>query len=139
MLALSVRQPWAWAIIHAGKDVENRSWSPAGGNARQARQLAVQGERIAIHAAAGMTQLEYHEFADFWFGDLGRHEPMPGLKFIDRGGIIGTVRLVDVITASPSRWFFGPLGLVLAEPEPRPFQPCKGTIAPMFWLVPEAV
>ncbi len=26
VLALSVRQPWAWAIIHAGKDVENRSW-----------------------------------------------------------------------------------------------------------------
>lgn len=25
-LALSVRQPWAWAIIHAGKDIENRSW-----------------------------------------------------------------------------------------------------------------
>ena len=26
MKALSVRQPWAWAIIHAGKDVENRTW-----------------------------------------------------------------------------------------------------------------
>lgn len=26
MKALSVRQPWAWAILHAGKDVENRSW-----------------------------------------------------------------------------------------------------------------
>lgn len=25
-LALSVRQPWAWAIIHAGKDIENRTW-----------------------------------------------------------------------------------------------------------------
>ncbi len=25
MLALSIRQPWAWAVIHAGKDVENRS------------------------------------------------------------------------------------------------------------------
>jgi len=26
MKALSIRQPWAWAIIHAGKDVENRTW-----------------------------------------------------------------------------------------------------------------
>ena len=26
MKALSVRQPWAWAIIYAGKDVENRTW-----------------------------------------------------------------------------------------------------------------
>ena len=26
MKVLSVRQPWAWAIIHGGKDVENRNW-----------------------------------------------------------------------------------------------------------------
>jgi hypothetical protein len=24
--ALTVRQPWAWATIYAGKDVENRRW-----------------------------------------------------------------------------------------------------------------
>jgi len=28
--AITVRQPWAWAIIHAGKDVENRSRNVAG-------------------------------------------------------------------------------------------------------------
>lgn len=26
--AITVRQPWAWAILHAGKDVENRPWAP---------------------------------------------------------------------------------------------------------------
>jgi hypothetical protein len=25
-VALSVRQPWAWAIVSGYKDVENRSW-----------------------------------------------------------------------------------------------------------------
>ena len=25
-LALSIRQPWAWAIINAGKDIEYRQW-----------------------------------------------------------------------------------------------------------------
>jgi hypothetical protein len=25
-MALTIRQPWAWAIAAAGKDVENRSW-----------------------------------------------------------------------------------------------------------------
>ena len=25
-IALSVRQPWTWGIIHAGKPVENRDW-----------------------------------------------------------------------------------------------------------------
>ncbi len=28
-LALSVRQPWAWAILYAGKRVENRTWQTA--------------------------------------------------------------------------------------------------------------
>jgi hypothetical protein len=26
MRALTVKQPWAWAILHAGKDIENRGW-----------------------------------------------------------------------------------------------------------------
>ena len=30
MKALTVRQPWAWAIIHAGKDIENRTRNIAG-------------------------------------------------------------------------------------------------------------
>lgn len=31
MRILTVRQPWAWAIIHGGKDVENRTTNIAGG------------------------------------------------------------------------------------------------------------
>ena len=27
MKAVSVHQPWAWAILHAGKNVENRTWA----------------------------------------------------------------------------------------------------------------
>lgn len=42
MKALTVLQPWAWAIMHAGKDVENRTWKPG-------KALAV-GELFAIHA-----------------------------------------------------------------------------------------
>lgn len=26
MKCLSIRQPWAWAILYAGKDIENRTW-----------------------------------------------------------------------------------------------------------------
>jgi hypothetical protein len=26
--ALTIRQPWAWAVVYAGKDVENRGWRP---------------------------------------------------------------------------------------------------------------
>ena len=33
MKALTIKQPWAWAILHGGKDIENRNWftSVAGG------------------------------------------------------------------------------------------------------------
>lgn len=31
MKAITVRQPWAWAIIHGGKDIENRTRNIAGG------------------------------------------------------------------------------------------------------------
>ena len=30
MKAITVRQPWAWAILHGGKDVENRTRNIAG-------------------------------------------------------------------------------------------------------------
>jgi len=26
MKAITIKQPWAWAIVFAGKDIENRSW-----------------------------------------------------------------------------------------------------------------
>ncbi len=57
--AISVRHPWAWAIVHAGKDVENRS-------AASIRHMSFAGvERLAIHAAQGMTRQEYEDAAAF--------------------------------------------------------------------------
>jgi hypothetical protein len=51
-LALAVRQPWTWAIIHAGKDLENRDWR------RWIKDWWFRG-RVAILASKGMTQDEY--------------------------------------------------------------------------------
>ena len=44
MRALSVRQPWAWAIAYAGKTVENRS-----------RRFNHEG-LVAIHASLGLDE-----------------------------------------------------------------------------------
>ena len=52
-IALSIRQPWAWAILHAGKDIENRSWS-----------TSFRGP-VCIHAAKGMTAAEFDGFVEF--------------------------------------------------------------------------
>ena len=114
-LALSVRQPWAWAIIYAGKDVENRSWQAVN------HGLRVRG-RVAIHAAKGMTRAEYEDAA-FFMASLGVECPLPADLY--RGGIIGSVDVIDVVKESDSPWFFGPRGLVLSEP-----RPCEPIMAP---------
>lgn len=121
--ALSVRQPWAWAIIHAGKDIENRSWQAVN------HGLAQRG-RVAIHASAGMTQAEYLEAASFMW-TIG--VACPAARELARGGIIGSVEILDVVKESESPWFFGPRGLVLGAPETCEFIPVKGALGFFEW------
>lgn len=122
-LALSVRQPWAWAIIFADKDIENRSWQAVNHGLRQRG-------RICIHAAKGMTRGEYEEARDF-IDSLGY--TCPDAHALRRGGIIGTVEVVDVVNRSDSLWFFGPRGLVLRDPKPCAFIPAVGALGYFKW------
>jgi hypothetical protein len=122
-LALSVRQPWAWAIIHAGKDIENRSWQAVNHGLRQRG-------RIAIHAAKGMTRDEYQEAREF-IDRQGR--PCPDAHALFRGGIIGSVEVIDVVSESDSPWFFGPRGLVLSDPKPCRYVPASGQLGYFKW------
>jgi hypothetical protein len=127
VFALSVRQPWAWAIIHAGKDMENRSWK------RWMKDWKFRG-RIAIHASSGMTQDEYTDAAAFMAGcepGLGVRCPPPGELI--RGGIIGTVEIVDNVWDSASPWFMGPGALVLAHAQPQLPIAAKGQLGLFQW------
>jgi hypothetical protein len=111
-LALSVRQPWAWAIIHVGKDIENRSW-----HARHANRRTVPvGHRVCIHAAQGMTKGEYEDAAEFIEKITSLACPQPWE--LVRGGIIGTVFIDRGVTKSASPWFFGPFGIGLTGAAP---------------------
>lgn len=121
--ALSVRQPWAWAIIYAGKDIENRSWQAIN------HGLKMRG-RIAIHASATMSKGEYEDAARFMDG-IGVSCPPP--IDLSRGGILGSVDVLDVVDNSDSKWFFGPRGLVLANPEPCGFITAKGCLGYFNW------
>lgn len=131
-LALSVRQPWAWGIIHGGKPVENRDWrKPNPG-------LAFRG-RVAIHASSGMTRDEYDNAADFMLHTCGVVTPPP--HQLVRGAIIGSVEVVDVTRyAGPctaeqraSPWFVGPVGLWLADPQPCEPIAAKGQLGFFAW------
>jgi hypothetical protein len=121
MLALSIRQPWCWLILHAGKNIENRTWA-----------TKYRGP-ILIHASKGMTRDEYEDAADFACFTCGAQEMAP-FETLQRGGIVGRARIVDCVTASDSPWFCGPFGFVLEDIEPLPFRPLRGALG--FFDVP---
>ena len=104
-IAISVRQPHAHRIIYAGKDIENRDWKPWNPG------LKFRGP-VLIHAAKGV--------------DAADREDMTSEMLL--GGVIGCAEIIDVVTDSESRWFFGPYGLVLRNPTPLQFIPCKGAL-----------
>jgi hypothetical protein len=85
---LTVRQPWAWAIVYGGKDVENRIRNVAG---------AYRGP-IAIHAG-----LSYDNEASWSAGWESLHaaitaegSPPWDAPWVGGGAIIGVVDLVAV-------------------------------------------
>src|SRR5947207_1988168 len=124
MRALSIRQPWAWCILHAGKDIENRDWQPCNPGLRFRGTFLLhaslrcdpidQETRERIRAASGI--------------EIPNDPP--------RGGIVGQVDVVDVVHESISPWFVGPLGLVLVRAKPLSFRACRGRLGffrPRFW------
>ena len=101
---LTVRQPWAWAIAHAGKDTENRSW-----------MTRYRGP-ILIHASKRVP-------APIEFGDLFALLDDTAASELDRaelnyGAIVASARLADVVRESGSPWFVGPFGWVLTDVRP---------------------
>jgi hypothetical protein len=135
MRAITVRQPWAWAIIHGGKDVENRTRNIAG---------SYRGP-VAIHA--GLAAFEQHNLASLTLREAHGSETPTYLAF---GAIIGVVDLVDVLPPSYydraesdeawcSAWAMkGHHQLVLENPRPLPAPiPYRGALG--LWNLPDDV
>lgn len=114
MKALSVRQPWAWAILHAGKPIENRS-------RKDGKMPAICRHRgpLLIHASAGCSCVYHYDAAvelhragladattvararGFVIGPpTPGARPVPMLWNLPRGGIVG--RAVAVGHVDPS-------------------------------------
>ena len=148
LTALTVMQPWAWAIAQGFKAVENRKWS-----------TKYRGP-LAIHA--GISQRWIEDGRQFLFDQscaFDRPEwKMPEEESLDFGAIVAVVDVVDCITlakleresrglerivpsipAQQLRAFAGGpccwiLDNVRKLPEPIP---CKG--AQQLWFVPDDV
>jgi hypothetical protein len=111
---LTIRQPWAWATIYAGRDVECRPW-----------RTPYRGP-VYIVAHRRMTHEDYEAFVAFASKLIGP-STIPSPDALLRGGIIGRATLIDCTSKARSKWFTGPCGLYLADPEPVPFRKCKGS------------
>ena len=77
MRALSLRQPFAWLVVHGGKRIENRLWH---------LPTRMVGVPFLIHAAKGMTKDEYRE-GSLMAAEIGVAVP-PREKLLF-GGIVG--------------------------------------------------
>ncbi len=107
MKALSIQQPWAWLIVAGFKDIENRSW-----------RTSYRGP-VLIHAGK-----KYDGDRDDWeWPEIER--PV----HFDMGGIVGEAEIVDCVTSSPSRWFYGEYGFVIRNARPLSFRPCRGMLS----------
>lgn len=115
MKALSILQPWAWAIVHAGKRVENRTWSTS------------HRGQIAIHAGKSSRLLKTFP------------NQLPDGTIIDKaecestlGQVIAVARLSDEVPvedAPPGPFTEGPWCWILEDVKPlsNPF-PWRATL-----------
>lgn len=82
--ALSLIQPWAWAVVHGPKDVENRVW-----------WSGLRGP-FWIAASAQVTRRYYEQAREI----IQARSPglrVPALEELDYGCIIGSASIVDCI------------------------------------------
>ena len=113
MKALSVKQPWAAAILFFGKDVENRTWKTD-----YRGPLLIHASKTFDHRGferirgRGDTRLPYFNYRE------------------NMGGIVGLVELVDCDCGyHPSDWAErGYWHWILKDPEPLPFFACRGEL-----------
>jgi ASCH domain len=129
MKALSLRQPWAWLVVHGGKTIENRRWD-----------TQFRGDFL-IHAAKGCTKRE-HEDAALFAEDASPRSTrlMPAWKDTPRSGIVGIARLSSIVPPRGEGLRFYPSGVnpawhmpdqygfVLEDIRPLRFVPCVGML-----------
>lgn len=135
--ALTLHRPWAWAIFHGGKAVENRSWKPP---------RAHIGKRIAIHAGK-----VYDRHAAELVALMLDLDGLPAAA--EAEGVIGTALLVGVVgdgmrliegtggTLTPldiEPWFSGPFGWLLDDRRPLA-QPILCSGAQGVWRLPTPI
>jgi hypothetical protein len=126
MKAISIKPPWAWAILYAGKDIENRTW-----------RTNIRGT-IAVHASQTVSRPAY-ESALEEIKKIAPGKNVPSYDAMVRGAIVGLVDVVGCEERTKAKWHIrGHYGFLLANPRVlRKPVPCNGRLS--FWDVPDAL
>ena len=112
LYALSIRQPWAWAILYAGKDVENRSWVLPASHV---------GKPVLIHAGLREDKMAKLSLSH----DGGFNIP----KYLPQGGIVGIMMFYPGPLSLLSPWIEPGLNhWPICHAEELPWFPCKGRL-----------
>lgn len=120
--ALALRQPWAWLVVHGGKDIENRKW-----------KITYRGPFV-VHAAKGMTRAEYAAVVDYTRShvDAELADRIPPPAELVYGALIGISRIVSCLVPleTPTRrWHLpGQYGAVLEGTRAIEALPCSGAL-----------
>ena len=112
---LSIRQPWSYLIVNGVKPVENRSW-----------YTKYRGE-LYIHAGQKFDH-EGYEVAKRIVSGYGGMIPVSQSPRYLKGGIIGSVNMVDCVDECDDDWFFGDWGFVFENAEEIDFIPMSGRL-----------
>lgn len=124
--AISIQQPWAWAILHAGKDIENRTWR------LPTRNLPCD---LVIHAGKRIDSEGL-----LFLRSMGIEPPAN----LPTGCLVGEVTVFSCWDVAldgelDDKWSFGPYCWMLVNPvaywEPIP---CKGQLKIFEVEVPDA-
>lgn len=122
--ALSVKPPYAYALVTGEKDIENRKWKPA---------VERIGEWIAIHASSQFTASQHRKTMALMPARL-----RVSSEELTTSAIIGLVRLAGVTTTSRSKWFEDKFGWLVTDAimlkKPIPMHGKLG-----LWRVPPSV
>lgn len=111
MKIITIKSPWAQAIVDLGKDIENRTWD-----------VSYRGP-LLIHCGKGRVTKK--DLADLWPKSI----KLPEIDPYDLGCIIGRVDLVDIVSHSDSLWALPTrYKWVLANPVRTKRVPCQGQL-----------
>ena len=126
--ALSVNQPWAWAIVNGYKPVENRVWP-----------TKFRGP-VLIHASKRERTADVSWVMDAVASQTGMQRAFVTEMYEKQrrlGAIVGAAQIIDCVTEMEGVWFCGPYGFVLSAAHPIHPVPCRGM--QRFFTVPQEV